>query len=44
MCTGGGRKGILLGPSMAKIVADLITTGQSDIDHSGILPPASPRD
>ena len=38
MCTGGGRKGILLGPSMAKIVADLITTGQSDIDHSGILP------
>ena len=44
MCTGGGRKGILLGPGMAKIVADLITTGHSDIDHSGILPSRFSKD
>jgi glycine oxidase len=27
MATGGGRKGILLGPAMARVVADLILTG-----------------
>ena len=31
MATGAGRKGILLGPAMGCIMADLITTGNSDI-------------
>ncbi len=31
LATGAGRKGILLGPPMGKAVADLITTGATDI-------------
>jgi glycine/D-amino acid oxidase-like deaminating enzyme len=31
MATGAGRKGIILGPSMGRIIADLITKGVSDI-------------
>ena len=31
MATGAGRKGILLGPAMARVTADLITTGSSGI-------------
>ena len=31
VATGGGRKGILLGPAMGKAVADLITNGQTGI-------------
>ena len=29
--TGGGRKGIILGPAMGKAIADLITTGDTSI-------------
>ena len=31
LATGAGRKGILLGPSMAQAVADLVTTGRTDL-------------
>ena len=29
--TGAGRKGIILGPAMGKVIADLITTGRTDV-------------
>ncbi|MCZ6887333.1 MAG: FAD-binding oxidoreductase [Gammaproteobacteria bacterium] len=32
IATGGGRKGILYGPGMGSTLADLITTGTSDLD------------
>ena len=31
MATGAGRNGILLGPSMGRVTADLITKGTTDI-------------
>ena len=31
LATGAGRKGILLGPAMARSIADLITTGRTDL-------------
>ena len=31
IATGAGRQGIILGPAMGRIVADLITTGKTDI-------------
>jgi glycine oxidase len=31
IATGGGRKGILLGPAMGRITADLILTGASSV-------------
>lgn len=37
IATGGGRNGILLGPSMGRVVTDLILTGKTNtpIDHLG---------
>ena len=32
LATGGGRKGILHGPAMGAVCADLITTGETDLD------------
>ena len=31
IATGAGRKGIVLGPAMGKAVADLVTTGATEI-------------
>ena len=31
MATGAGRKGILLGPAMGKAIAELVTTGRTDL-------------
>ena len=31
LATGAGRKGILLGPAMAQAIADLVTTGNTDL-------------
>ncbi len=44
LCIGGGRKGVLLGPGMGKVIADLITDGHSDINHSGLLPSRFSKD
>ena len=38
MTTGGGRSGVLLGPAMGRITADLITTGSSNIPIEGLEP------
>lgn len=38
LCTGGGRKGILLGPGMATVVADLIVKGHTSIEYSSLKP------
>ena len=38
MATGAGRKGILLGPAMGRITADLITKGSSDIPIEPLAP------
>jgi glycine/D-amino acid oxidase-like deaminating enzyme len=32
LATGGGRQGIMMGPGMGKVVADLITKGATDVD------------
>jgi glycine oxidase len=32
LATGGGRQGIMMGPGMGKTIADLITTGATDVD------------
>ena len=36
--TGAGRKGILLGPAMGRVTADLITRGATDIPLEGLSP------
>ncbi len=38
LATGAGRKGILLGPAMARAVADLLTTGQTGIPVQAFSP------
>ena len=38
MSTGAGRSGILLGPAMGRIIADLITRGESDIPTESFSP------
>ena len=38
LATGAGRKGILLGPAMARATADLITDGRTDIPIEGLSP------
>lgn len=38
LATGAGRKGILLGPAMARAVADLLTTGQTGIPIQAFSP------
>ncbi|MFQ5872731.1 MAG: NAD(P)/FAD-dependent oxidoreductase [Dehalococcoidia bacterium] len=38
LCTGAGRKGILLSAVMGKIIADLITRGKTSLDISALLP------
>ena len=38
VATGAGRKGILLGPAMGRITADLITQGASDIPIDAFAP------
>ena len=46
MATGAGRKGILLGPAMARAVADLIVTGKSRLPLDAFAPgrfAATPR-
>jgi glycine oxidase len=32
LATGGGRQGIMMGPGMGKVIADLITKGATDVD------------
>lgn len=38
MCTGAGRKGILLAPAMARVTADLMVKGSTSIDISAFDP------
>ena len=38
MANGGGRKGVLYGPAMGCIVADLLATGSTDMDVSAYRP------
>ena len=38
MATGAGRKGILLGPAMAQSVADLVTTGRTELPIGSFSP------
>ena len=38
ICTGGQKKGILLGPAMSKGIAELIIEGETDIDLTGCDP------
>jgi glycine/D-amino acid oxidase-like deaminating enzyme len=38
MATGAGRGGILLGPAMGRMIADLITRGSSDIPINAFDP------
>ena len=38
LATGGGRQGIVLGPAMGKITADLITAGHADIPIAAFDP------
>ena len=34
LATGGGRQGIMMGPAIGKTIADLISTGATDVDMS----------
>ena len=36
--TGGGRQGIMMGPGMAKALADLIVRGSADVDLAPYAP------
>lgn len=36
--TGAGRKGILLGPAIGRLAADLVTRGETDMDISAMAP------
>ena len=36
--TGAGRKGILLGPAIGRLAADLVTRGETDMDISAMSP------
>ncbi len=38
LATGAGRKGILLGPAMARIITDLLTSGKTDIPIEALGP------
>lgn len=38
VATGGGRKGIVFGPAMGRIITDLITRGESDVDVKTLGP------
>lgn len=38
MANGGGRKGVLYGPAMGSIVADLLAAGSTDMDISAFRP------
>ena len=38
VATGAGRQGIVLGPAMARITADLVTTGSTDFDIEAFDP------
>ena len=38
MANGGGRKGVLYGPAMGSIVADLLAAGRTDMDVSAYRP------
>lgn len=38
LATGAGRKGILLGPTMGRIIADLITSGRTDLPIESFSP------
>ena len=38
VATGAERKGILFGPSMGRITADILTTGASDIPTGAFAP------
>lgn len=38
VANGGGRKGVLYGPAMGSIVADLLATGRTDMDISAYRP------
>ena len=36
LATGGGRQGVVLGPAMGKVTADLVTKGKSPIPIDGL--------
>ena len=38
VATGGGRQGIMLGPGMAKVIVDLITTGSTGVEVDALDP------